>query len=91
MSRRMSLSGKMRGEVFRCVLRRGALGATIEEIAALTGIRVQTVCARRNELGNKGLIVDGGSRRETMSGSSAKVWVVPEAIANAARLRGMAE
>lgn len=84
-----SISKKMRGEIFRCVLRRGAQGATIEEIAALTGIRMQTVCARRNELGKKRFVTDSGLRRETMSGSSAKVWVVPEKLAIAARARGM--
>ena len=79
----------LRSQVFRFVLRQSANGATNEEISDSTGIKLQTVCARRNELGKKYVLVDSGRRRATSSGRSAIVWVVPERVREAATKRGM--
>lgn len=49
-------------------------GMTIEEIVNSTGIKLQTVCARRKELENQGLVFNTGRRRKTSSGRTAIVW-----------------
>lgn len=82
-----STSKRLRLEVFKYILYAGRNGKTIEEVSEETGIKLQTVCARRNELDKSGLVIDSGSRRPTLSGRSAKVWIVPDHIAKAARAR----
>lgn len=49
-------------------------GLTNEQLHELTGIRLQSVCGRMNELWRAGLIEDSGERRKGASGASAKVW-----------------
>lgn len=71
---------KQKGRIFAFVLKRGSSGATIEEMSLNTGIVLQTVCARRNEMGKRGLIIDGGTRRPNRSGRTATVWVVPRRL-----------
>jgi len=81
---RKSISGStartLRSQVFKYVALQGGLGATIEEISINTDIKLQTVCARRNELGKSKLVIDSGIRRRTSSGRTAIVWVVPGRI-----------
>lgn len=81
------VSKELRKTVFKAILYSDMNGMTIEEIANETGIKLQTVCARRNELDKKGLVIDSGNRRKTSSGRSAKVWIVPNTIAKAAKSR----
>ena len=71
---------KMRSAVFQLIVDAGNFGATLEEISNMTQIKLQTVCARRNELGKNKLVVDSGTRRKTSSGRTAIVWVVPPYI-----------
>lgn len=82
-----SRSQKARAKVFKAILRSGKSGLTIEEISVSTEIKLQTVCARRNELGKKNLVADSGLRRTTSSGSTAKVWVVPAKVRLALKSR----
>ena len=62
--------------VFRWIEQRGEAGSTDHESAAATGFPLQTICGRRNELMEMGLVRDSGARRTTPSGCSAVVWVV---------------
>jgi len=56
-------------------------GATIEEIVSYTGLKIQTVCARRKKLEEMGLVIDSGEKRKTSSGRNAIVWVMkPDTI-----------
>lgn len=64
----------VRDKILKYIRSRGTDGATIEEIANATGIRIQTVCARRNELDFMGDVYDSGVRRTTSSGRYATVW-----------------
>lgn len=64
----------VREKILKYIKARGINGATIEEIANATGIRIQTVCARRNELDYMGEVYDSGVRRVTSSGRYATVW-----------------
>lgn len=70
----------LRKRVFRWIAQQEEFGATNEEISKSTDMRLQTVCARRNELGKKLLVVDSGRRRATESGRNAIVWIVPKYI-----------
>ena len=76
-------SQQMRATIFDAILRAGSSGLTIEEIVTKTGIKLQTVCARRKELEDKRLIMNSGSKRPTSSGRSAIVWVVPASVTKA--------
>ena len=82
-------SKTLRGEIFRCILAHGAFGATLNEISDELEIRLQTTCARRNELGKKGLVIDSGARRLTDSNRKAIVWTVPNRVAEAAVKKGI--
>jgi len=62
------VTGRLRLEVLDFIT--DMKGATNNEISNGTGIKLQTVCARRNELADAGAIRDSGIRRD---GSS--VWV----------------
>ena len=64
-------------EVIRLfVCQAGLHGATNDEIVAATGILLQTVCARVNELQKLGSLVDSGLTRPTRAGRAATVWRV---------------
>lgn len=70
----------LRAEVLEYIQSCGQRGATNEEISEATGIKLQTVCGRVNELqGNdaRGLpvLVICGGYRPVKSGAKAKVWV----------------
>ena len=49
-------------------------GCTDDELEGVTGLRHQSVSARRRELVLAGLVVDSGERRLTSSGRMATVW-----------------
>lgn len=72
------VSEAMRWQVLRAI--RGELGRGMndDEIERALGMRHQTASARRRELVKEGYVVDSGKRRETSSGRTAIVWVVPE-------------
>jgi len=53
----------------------GPGGATIEEIARVTGLKICTVCGRVGELKTLNLIRDSGMRRAAASGVAVKVWI----------------
>ncbi len=57
-------------------IKKSAAGLTDDQVEELTGMKHQTVSARRNELMNAGYIEDTGRRRDTRSGRSATVWQV---------------
>ena len=83
------VTGTLRGQIFRYVLGNGMHGATLTEITEGLDIRLQTVCARRCELGKMGLITDGGKRRLSPSNRSSIVWIVPSRVAAAAKKKGL--
>lgn len=68
-----------RERVFAFIAQRGAVGATIEEIAEGLRMRQSSVCGRIAELArpvlNPARIADSGQRRATTAGMPAKVWV----------------
>ena len=70
-SRRQILLAIIRGQ--------GAKGATIDELQAVTGMLVQTICPAVHSLAEAGELQDSGRRRPTRTGNAAKVWVVVEA------------
>lgn len=82
------VSKKHKRQILEYVMGRGKRGATIEEIQIGTGIKLQTVCARRKELDDKGFVVDSGLRRPTTSGRTATVWVAPIEVTKSAIRRG---
>lgn len=53
-------------------------GLTDPEIVEATGLLLQSVCARRNELMQGGWVTDSGRRRETGNGGKAIVWQLTE-------------
>ena len=71
----------LREKVFRAILAGHdaagvhMAGCTNEEVHNATGLSLQTVCARCNELQHAGLVKDSGLRRAGKSGVLAKVWV----------------
>jgi hypothetical protein len=70
----------LRAQVLEFIAGRGERGATNEEISDETGIKLQTVCGRVNELqgdDRRGLpvMVVCGGYRPNKSGAKAKVWV----------------
>jgi hypothetical protein len=56
-------------------------GATREEIHEMTGLRLQTVCGRANELLKAGLVTQAGLCRPGKSGVVAKVLIARRADA----------
>lgn len=74
--RRPNLRGLVLDFVRACQYR----GATIDEITLHLKMQMQTVCARRNELGKLGLVADSGQRRRTRSGNTAIVWIAKEYV-----------
>lgn len=75
-----SLSGstlnRLESQVFTAIASRGAQGVTDDELELMTGLRHQTVSARRRTLVLKQLICDSERRRPTRSGRPAVVWIV---------------
>ncbi len=78
----------LRRTVFDFILKRGVVGATLAEIVADLDMPIQTATPRRHELGEKGLVIDSGTRRMTPSGRTAIVWIVPSKISGRAYERG---
>jgi hypothetical protein len=61
--------------VLHFLKRRGALGATDEEIQHALAMNPSTERPRRIELLHKGLIVEADATRKTTSGRRAAVWI----------------
>ena len=70
-----AMAPTLRGQVYGFLTRRGAQGATYEEISLGLAMRLQTVCARVNELRDQGLVRPNGQKRKTTSGRDAMVVV----------------
>lgn len=80
-----SVAGTMRAKVFIQILEQGTLGATLEELEGDLVMPGNTLRPRRQELEQRGLVVDSGLKRPTTSGRMAIVWIVPEEVALAAK------
>lgn len=73
---------QLREVVFQALKERGAEGATLEELEAITGLSGSTLRPRLWELRGENRkapmpvrVRDGGERRRTSSGRQAVVWV----------------
>ena len=78
----------IRGQVYGAIAKAGPLGATREEIAVRTGLKLQTVCGRCHELLKMDLIHDSGQTRPGSSGRAAVVLLAkggPGFIARSSR------
>lgn len=69
------LAGSQLDRILKFVRDRGQHGATNEEIAEGTGIKLQSVCARARALELAGKVIDSKRQRNTTSGHPAKIWV----------------
>lgn len=67
-------SARQRQQVLDELLRCGQHGATREELGDLTGLKIQSVCGRVNELLRSGAVCERGTR-PTRSNRSAAVVV----------------
>jgi hypothetical protein len=71
-------ASSMRLQVLNYIKAQGNAGATNEEIGTALNMKLQTVCARVNELQKSRDIGWLGQQRHTDSGRDAKVWrVIP--------------
>lgn len=68
-------AGSIRSRVFRFIKSCGKYGATDDEIEIWSGMRHQTISARRRELVLNDSITYSGIKRNTRSGRKAQVWV----------------
>ncbi len=68
-------NGSIRERVASFIKKRGAMGATSDEIEHEMKLPHQTCSARVHELEKEGRIIDCGSRRKTRSGRKAKVFM----------------
>lgn len=68
-------AGTLCAQILAYIRSRGDDGATNDEIVEALGLRLQTVCARCNELWHARWIKKSGRTRKTSSGSEAAVWV----------------
>ena len=66
---RNGLSRKVAAAIYEC----GGRGATREELSEITGLKIQTICARVWELYNVAAILEGPDKRPTRSGRRAFV------------------
>jgi len=66
---RNGLSRRVAVAIYEC----GGLGATREELSEITGLKIQTICARVWELMNIVALVEGPDKRPTRSGRRAFV------------------
>ena len=79
--RAMREAPRRRALVFAALVRRGAVGATAEELEVDTGLSGNTVRPRLVELRAEGRILVAPRTRPTRSGARAMVYVVtPEAL-----------
>src|SRR5512139_742320 len=65
----------LQSAILNYLKRRGALGATDEEIQNALAMNPSTERPRRIELAQKGLIVEADATRPTRSGRQATVWM----------------
>jgi hypothetical protein len=72
----MPRAGTLRAKVLATII--ATNGATNEQISDRTGMLLQTVCARVNELARGGFIEDSGRTNRGRSGRDAVVWVKKE-------------
>lgn len=69
------VANRLQQVTYDAIREREKRGATDDELEQITGLKHQTVSARRRELYLRGLIVNDGER-PTRSGRRAKVWVL---------------
>jgi len=73
------VAGTLRAQVRRFIERRGAWGATRDEICASLNLTIQSVTPRVNELLRDGHVIEPGQRRMTRAGRRAEVVIaVPQ-------------
>lgn len=77
-ARKQVRHGDIRERVLRAFVRAGSHGLTRHECAALTNLKLQTVCARVVELVEEGWLAKTKQTRLTESNSSAGVLVATE-------------
>lgn len=70
----------MRAQALTLIQQCSPGGITDERLEDETGMKHQTLSARRNELMHVGLIVDSGQREENRSGSDAILWVTTSLV-----------
>ena len=73
-----AVAGKVRGRkelALRLIQAAGEKGLTAFELAAASGWLIQSVTPLCNRLAEERHIVDSGRRRNSPSGSPAKVWI----------------
>lgn len=76
--RAMPRSGTQRRRVLALIRRKGAYGATDEEMQDILAMHHNSQTPRRKELEEGDWIIDSGRTRLTDSGSPAIVWVMSE-------------
>ena len=65
--------GNQEAVVYNCILSNPNI--TDKEISIKTGININAVTGRRNELAKKGLITDNGKRHCSITGSLVYQWI----------------
>jgi len=78
----------LRSTVYAALCKRGAYGATDQELQDELQLPSNTEVPRRWELVKQRLVVASGKKRRTRSGCPAIVWVLPEFAPNTPRLGG---
>lgn len=64
----------IQNQIAQLIFAAGVYGMTCEEVENETGIKHQTASARISDLNHAGRIYDTGDRRNTESGSKARVY-----------------
>jgi hypothetical protein len=72
--------GPLQRLTLAAVTRRGAFGATTDELADILEHQRWSIQPRTSELRRKGLIADSGLRRRNVTGKAAIVWVLPQFV-----------
>ena len=70
-----SVAGQLRRQVLQFIAKRGAHGATDEELIAGLNMRESTARARRIELRDSGQVRDSKRRRRSTAGRECIVWI----------------
>jgi hypothetical protein len=65
----------MQDKIFHVTRVSASYGLTLEQMAELSGIKLQSACGARLKLEKEGKIVSSGRKRPTKSGRQAMVWV----------------
>ena len=69
---------KVRQQVLSYIKERGSFGATADEVAVAFQCSHNHVAPRITELKGSGSLIPSAQRRQTRSGSPARVWLAPD-------------